>query len=129
MMTSYSTLPRPRQDLRGVRRRLLGLSWKSARRSRSANRPKFGRPYQLPRPASLIAAAWGYANFTRVPAKPLILFTPMPEQADCSLIGTAPPRVVTRMSGPGLHPTDGWTREATRPARDARAPRSRASAS
>ena|SRR5271165_4930325 len=38
----------------------------------------------------------------RVLPKPLILFTPMPEQADCSLIGTAPRpratlRLVTRM--------------------------------
>jgi hypothetical protein len=42
----------------------------------------------------------------RVLPKPLILFTPMPEQADCSLIGTAPParatlRLVTRMLGLG----------------------------
>src|SRR5271165_2917682 len=43
----------------------------------------------------------------RVLPKPLILFTPMPEQADCSLIGTAPRpratlRLVTRMLGLGL---------------------------
>ena len=42
----------------------------------------------------------------RVLPKPLILFTPMREQADCSLIGTAPRpratlRLVTRMLGLG----------------------------